>query len=847
MSNDRYHTTMPTTPFTRLLLFLAVLLFLVVGFVALGNVVLLTPDSARYLAWAKSLAFFEGLRDDTGVEVSRYVVRPPLYPLLLAPVARFFPYNLVAAKAITLLLGVGAVILLYRLLRARMGSFIAAVGTVLFCFNPFVVLFSTQVLSEIPFILCVIASVLFMQQLAARNERTRLLEVGLLGSIVAALSLREAGLWLVPAAAIFFLMRREKNRALWVIAVPLLVYGVWVVRNELFVAGSEQSATTNVNVLVARLYTSDDASMLEELRLRVWNNFTIYGGAVGKLLVLSGTLRMTGSFVGGNDPVHQFLSGTGWLASLALQIFTMIFFFYGLYRSWKNSDPLVFPTVVFLVVYSGSLLLFPVYDVRYLFPLLPALLLYAYSGIVLFLQRVSDVGDTPQLRARALLVVILISLPNLSWVVAFTGNHVRYRSEHAKNFADAETSAQLPAIYRRSLDLAGAWVARHAEPTAVVATRWKELYLWLNGRKVLDVAPENSITALEDLVRDYNVRYFVSVVEGGLRDFELHLALAKTFSPRTVYRVGNVEVIELVPKPFLLPGKTGVVPVPQHSALQDREDERALRSDFQLGVANLRDLNTAVAESLFQHVVERSGNHSLAVLCLGITREFQGRYEEAHQLFDSFHLLPQAGSLLQQASYHREIMAKLASAESHPVMFVRAGLLREVAMSYRELGFHRRAEQTLRRSLEIEPSYFPSLIVGAMYAWEDGDVAQARLLVERAQSLKPNDAQAKGLAQVLFYTDSLRSMKDSTRSAHMQIAIARELAGIGAPEKAIGVLTGSLYEDENQQEVLRLLSELYVSKRRLAPAKRVLSRLLTINPQDVSARMAYESLEIEDE
>src|SRR5258706_2584401 len=88
-------------------------LFVFSGLAAITDVNLYTPDSTRYLVWAKSLASMSGLRDVTGPEAHRYVLNAPLYSLMLAPAAIFFPMNVIAAKVFTLAWGAAILILCY--------------------------------------------------------------------------------------------------------------------------------------------------------------------------------------------------------------------------------------------------------------------------------------------------------------------------------------------------------------------------------------------------------------------------------------------------------------------------------------------------------------------------------------------------------------------------------------------------------------------------------------------------------------------------------------------------------------------------------------------------------------
>ena len=116
-------------------------IFFFVGVLALNNRFLYTPDSARYLIWAKSLASLEGFKDSTSPETMRYVVHSPFYSVLLAPVARFFPFNVIAAKIWTLSVGLVVLLLFSYWLTKAHGPAAAFLGCFILAFNPLFLLY----------------------------------------------------------------------------------------------------------------------------------------------------------------------------------------------------------------------------------------------------------------------------------------------------------------------------------------------------------------------------------------------------------------------------------------------------------------------------------------------------------------------------------------------------------------------------------------------------------------------------------------------------------------------------------------------------------------------------------
>ena len=78
--------------------------FLAVSIWVVNDCTLYTPDSARYVIWARSLASFDGFHDTTLPESTRYVVHAPLYPIVLAPLVWIFSDIVIPSKVLTIIL-----------------------------------------------------------------------------------------------------------------------------------------------------------------------------------------------------------------------------------------------------------------------------------------------------------------------------------------------------------------------------------------------------------------------------------------------------------------------------------------------------------------------------------------------------------------------------------------------------------------------------------------------------------------------------------------------------------------------------------------------------------------------
>ena len=151
-------------------LWLLVAAFIAIGILSLNDTMLYTPDCPRYLIWAKSLAAFEGFKDTSNPDPTQYVVHAPFYPLLLAPLAWFFSNIIVPAKFVTLLFGAALIVLFYYWASKWAGRRAALVGVFFLALNPLTLLFSTHVLSDIPFTVFIILFFLVAEKMAEVPE-----------------------------------------------------------------------------------------------------------------------------------------------------------------------------------------------------------------------------------------------------------------------------------------------------------------------------------------------------------------------------------------------------------------------------------------------------------------------------------------------------------------------------------------------------------------------------------------------------------------------------------------------------------------------------------------------------
>ncbi len=167
------------------------------------------PDEQQYWLMAQSLWLGDGLVDELGFRATRM----PLYPGLLS-IFTSFSQGVYIATALHWVLGAAAAGLAACLANAMFGARTAIAAGLLVAFDPFLVFFSSLLLTETLFIMLSLAlwwSVwpMFGDEAARTSWRRRLLAGTLAGACVYA---RESGLGLVGALLIVLLLRHRFAR-----------------------------------------------------------------------------------------------------------------------------------------------------------------------------------------------------------------------------------------------------------------------------------------------------------------------------------------------------------------------------------------------------------------------------------------------------------------------------------------------------------------------------------------------------------------------------------------------------------------------------------------------------------
>lgn len=795
-------------------LYAIVALFLLLAALALNDVLLYNPDSARYLIWARSLAELKGFEDLSVPEPLHYVVHAPLYSVLLAPAALIAPNSVIAAKILTVLMGCGLLVLFSFWMRRLDNPPAPALATAILAVHPIMLIFSQQVLSEIPFGVAIIATLVLVDRIVSGEDKTTRDELLLAAVLSMGALLREVGVTLVLATAIFFAAHRRFKRALIMLAVPLFAYGLWFVRNEIIVAGAEHPALRNSEILTLHYFTPRDATLFEEFAERLNINAALYADYLARLFSLPqygssvygivSTTRAPYSIVAGLEPVLFIL-----LAIVSLG--TSLTGFISSVRKHASVEFLI----AFVPIYLFIILIYPFNDVRFLFPLLLLMAAFSVIGMLGILHRIAPLASRFVPLAWGLFGLLM--LPNLLWTFAYVRDAMNYRASPAEFHESLGDQRPFPDMLTKPSGLVGEWIAERSPEPPTVLTQWKDLALSLPNGKLIEVNTLVPLDEFDRLIRDYEVDYIMSAV--GLADipeFFPQMQVSAAYAFESVFRIANLEV-------FRIANKTG----------RTSPAGEGLRGRFALGLNALSEGRIDSAGAVFQSLAEETRGGTTVVLFLAIAREFRGDLAEARRLLGPLQTLKQAGAFLGHATYHLEIINLLERAAEEKNPASRAEMLYVASVKYWNLGFRTQSLAVLDSSLVVDPLFPPALIFSTYYRLELGQRAEARKYFEKLVRSLPDHPLVIPFRAILAYTDSIAASPKARPVHFLSLAEAYEQAGLG--DSAIRELLVLRKRLPQNLEARKILSRLYISKRRYAPALRMVEEWLLLDPLDKEA------------
>ncbi len=267
------------------------------------------------------------------------------YPLVLTPVLAFKGINPLALKLPALFFYTGFLTCLYLLVRTRLPQTENLLVVALFAFNPLLLQFLNEILSDIPFLFF---STLSLWLILKNGERGVLRNIGIGACLYAVFFLRATGVLLLGCFLLIEFFRLLNNRKDWstvkqIILNTAIVFSVfivlWVINSLLFPNGGASYFAQYAGMTI---HTVKNMSV---------SYFYAYGSFFGDM------------------------TETGWRY---LYYLLVIFFLIGAWLRRKNEVIFILFFVFWMIVHIA----YPYWQgPRYIFPLLPIFIYFVFMGM----------------------------------------------------------------------------------------------------------------------------------------------------------------------------------------------------------------------------------------------------------------------------------------------------------------------------------------------------------------------------------------------------------------------------------------------------------------------------------
>lgn len=354
---------------------------LIIGIIALVYFATFYPDQnwgddfAQYLHQAGNLVEGKDMAD-TGYIYSRYTpvlgprAYPPGFPLLLAPIYGIWGLNMTAFQVYMIVLQLIGLILIYLLYRAEVALPTALILLLMMGLSPYFISFKRAIMSDVPFMLFCIAFLVWVEKVyrQQRFDRWAILIAVVLAFIC--YLIRTIGFVVLGALVISDLLRRRSVTRFTLLTVAGTV--TLVIVSRFLIGGGEESYFDQFEGYSLTI---------------IFENFSYY--LIGQIRAFwaGPSIRL------GTQAILPIL----YLAAAPLII-------YGFVRRARRSTLLI---EMFFVFYLGVILAWPsVQELRFLYPILPLVLLYTGVGFEGVLEMFSKHLPQQVIRVGAVAVAL---------------------------------------------------------------------------------------------------------------------------------------------------------------------------------------------------------------------------------------------------------------------------------------------------------------------------------------------------------------------------------------------------------------------------------------------------------
>tara|TARA_R110002095_G_scaffold147182_4_gene127286 strand:+ start:32058 stop:34589 length:2532 start_codon:yes stop_codon:yes gene_type:complete len=521
---------------------IAILLFFGVLSVArLNQIYFYSPDSPDYVLMARGLVNDFEYRQIDFPGAPYFTQRPPGMSVLLIPAALVAPYSAIAAKITVILTGLLMLALLYAWM-SRLEHFTVETAPVsnrtirwltlfvilLLATNPYIVLFSTIIMSEIPFMAFTVAILYLISNAEDTIKKRHLI---LLTCLLMFLPfIRTIGVALILAIAVWAVFKRKRWPYLMSVACSIAATAMWILRNNSLKSDIYTSSTFD------EIRRAGLSSTLLSMMNRSLNHFeslcnNLFPNMPG------GVPRYERFLLDGNHvlPGPQLIY---YLASILILSIAL----YGMLKLWNKGGAV---SLLYVAITFGILALWPWMQPRYILPLLPVILAFLPVGV---LALFNHLAASTTFTKKVLTGIIIVPGITMLCAQSITDYNLIYANQQLLSQGTDFYQTKFPSSHYSNFVEAGHWIKENSPENARIFTRRNDVATTGHRFQKLVYFEQTSPPKLHELIQTFSPRYLVSFDKNSAGAFPWHLLdndLVYRLTP--VYTKSGVKIIEVQP------------------------------------------------------------------------------------------------------------------------------------------------------------------------------------------------------------------------------------------------------------------------------------------------------------
>lgn len=782
----------------------------------LSELLMYNPDSADYVIMARGLINDFEYRQVYSPGEPYFTLRPPGMSLLLIPAALIAPYDVIMAKITVLVTAVFMLFLFYGLM-CRLENTISdseieqrerihwpqLLLTLVIATNPYILLYSTLMMTEVPFI----AGTLAVLYLIARDSETiSKKHLFLMTCLLMFLPLlRTIGISLVLAIGLWSITSRKRWPYLISVFCSMAVTGAWMLRN------SAHQSVSYSSVLMDEFKKVGVVGMIVSMINRVLTHFEglcqkFFPGMPGELPEYERLVLNDNYVLPGSQLIYMLVS----LIIISVAV-------YGMLKKWNRGGAVSF---YYLLLTFFILSVWPWLQLRFTLPLIPVLLAYLPSGV-------NALGATAKplaVRGKQVLAGGLI-LGSVALGITQVRTDLRLVEANQKMSSMGESfyETEFPGHNFCNFVAAGKWIQKHSDPSARVLTRRTDTAISSHRFQQLTYLEKLNAEQLHQMIQSFSAKYLVCYDRNYVGAFKWYLLDSDPIYRLTpVYTEKGVMVIEVQPN------YEGTV---RHQYWREEESTEIARrayeknpDQFSCQIGYLAQLQAEQkyqeAIELIQELQQKQINDVRIVCLLGWAYAGMKQYETALDEFRKASLMPNSklhrGNIQRGYEYAQKGLEQKNNPDKGESEEAPAKNLR-IAENYWKLTRYEHAMKYVQKVLDAQET-------------TTQDRGSARVLEARLHLLNGHTDQALNALQKLNHTTNKTASTLMTMIQQEQY-FNDFFAGQG---KSQGFQNQQL--DSGIRESLLKLAAIYESEGVPGKALRLLERAHDLDPEQVEIR-----------